>query len=291
MHFLKISLFSLVALWNSGESSAQVVTFSDSTYSKDKSFFPLMKKLQEKAVKAGAQFPKPYGIAASMYFQKQQMDITKIRVGSIELDEDNGIISFEDSNIQNTVVSSQIRADVWILPFVNVYGMLGQVHTFNDIDLTINLNPLPNSPNVEDIELLRENSIAGITGRVVGLGTVVAGGYQKVFVNLNLTWAQSWLDNLNSIQKSFVAFPMIGYTGNFANFFVGGIYQNIGQVNKGSFKGTGAERIHYELEFSAEQWNYCIGFNKSIGNWSVVLMQGFGERTNSVIEVGYRFGK
>jgi hypothetical protein len=291
MMSIKPILVGIVFIVGSQTTVAQAVTFADSSYNKNHSFFPLMRKFKKKALEAGAEFPKPYGIAGSMYFQQQEMEITKIRLGSIVLSEDNGVIDFDDSKIRNTVISSQIRADVWVLPFVNLYGMAGRVNTFNDIDLTINLNPPPGSPSQDNINLVRENAIAGISGTVVGLGTVVAGGYGKVFANVNLTWAQSWLDQVNSVQKSFVAFPMVGLTTNFANLFVGGIYQNIGQVNKGTINGTGGAPVNYELEFSAQQWNYCIGFNKSIGNWSMVMMQGFGARTNSVVEVGYRFGK
>ena len=267
---------------------AQVVTFKDT--SAKESFFPLMHKFKAKAEAAGAQFPKPYGIAGSMYYQQQNMEITRIKIGNIELAEDNGVIDFDDSNIKNTVVSSQARADVWVLPFVNLYGMLGRVNTFNDITLKINLNPPPGSPSQEDIELMRERTIANINGTVAGFGTVLAGGYGKMFANVNITWAQTWLDEVNSIQKSFVAFPMAGLTTKFANLFVGAIYQNTGQVNKGAFPGTNGQSINYELRFSASRWNYTVGFNKSIGNWSMVLMLGFGARTNSVVEVGYRFG-
>lgn len=283
-----ILIFICYFLLSYYSSTAQVVTFRDT--SAKESVFPLMHKFKAKAEAAGAQFPKPYGIAGSMYYQQQNMKITSIKLGALELTEDNKVIDFAESNIRNTVVSSQVRADVWVLPFVNVYGMLGRVNTFNDITLNINLNPPPGSPSQEDIELLRERTIANINGTVAGFGTVLAGGYGKMFANVNITWAQTWLNEVNSIQKSFVVFPMAGLTTQFANLFVGAIYQNTGQVNKGGFTGSNGQQVNYELRFSASRWNYTVGLNKSIGNWSMVLMQGFGARTNSVVEVGYRFG-
>jgi len=267
---------------------AQVVIFGD-TAKKD-SFFPLMRDFKKRAEAAGAEFPKPYGVAGSMYYQQQNMAITRIQIGSISLSQDNGVIDFDDSNIRNTVISTQLRADVWVLPFVNLYGMAGRVTTFNDIRLNISLNPPPGSPSAGDIELMRERTIANINGTVGGVGSVIAAGYGKFFVNVNVTWAQTWLDEVNSIQRSFVAFPMTGIATSFANIFVGAIYQDTGQVNKGSFVGTSGQSVNYELKFSAKQWNYIVGLNKSIGNWSMVIMQGFGGRTNSVVEVGFRFG-
>lgn len=287
-----LKLILIVVMLSAGMTNgmAQDTTLLDSSYNEKRSFFPLMRKFKQMAEEAGAEFPKPYGIAGSMYTQRQQMEITKIRIGAIELSEENGVIDFDDSRIRNTVISSQIRGDVWVLPFVNLYAMAGRVTTFNDIDLTINLNPPPGLPGLDQIQLVRDNSIAGITGTVAGIGTVIAGGYGKFFANVNLTLAQSWLDEVNSIQKSFVAFPMVGTTTKFANLFVGAIFQDLGQVNRGSFVVPGGERVNYELEFSAQKWNYCVGFNKQIGNWSMVMLQGFGARTNSVVEVGYRFG-
>jgi hypothetical protein len=289
--FTTILVSFLIFFAGSHDGFAQAITYQDSNATNTQSLFPLMHKFKQKAIEAGAEFPKPYGIAGSMYFQQQQMEITKIRLGALELSEDNGVIDFDNSSIRNTVISSQVRADMWVLPFVNIYGMLGRVNSFNDIDLTINLNPPPGSPSQGEINLLRENSIAGITGTVAGFGTVVAGGYGNMFANVNITWAQSWLDEVNSIQKSFVAFPMVGTTTKLANLFVGAIYQNLGQVNKGTIGTPGGQQLNYELEFSAQKWNYCVGFNKQIGHWSMVMMQGFGARTNSVVEVGYRFGK
>ncbi len=269
---------------------AQVVSLPDSWQRKDLSFFPLMRGFKEKAVKAGAEFPKPYGISGSMYYQQQRMEISNIRLGDIQISEEGGIIDFDNSNIRNTITTTQCRADVWVLPFVNMYGMVGRVSSFNDIDLIINLNPPPGSPNIGDINLLKERSIANVNGTVAGFGTVVAGGYGKVFANVNLTWAKTWLNEVNSTQKAFVAFPMAGITTQFANLFAGGIFQNAGQTNKGSFTGANGQLVSYEVEFNASRWNYVIGLNKTIGSWSVVLFQGFGERTSSTIEVGYRFG-
>lgn len=279
-----ISLFFLCILMS--RAKAQVVTLPEKGHH---SFFPLMQGFKKKAEAAGAEFPKPYGVAASMYYQNQEMSIEKIRLGNLEL-EPNGVIDFADSKIRNTVVSSQARADVWVLPFVNIYGMAGRVNTFNDIKLQINATAPPGSINPGDVPLFERQQIANINGTVLGFGTVIAGGYGKVFANVNLTWAKTFLRELSSEQKSFVAFPMVGLTTNFANLFVGGIYQNTGQVNKGSFTGSSGQIVEYALNYRSSRWNYAFGLNKSIGNWTVVLIQGVGARVNSVVEVGYRFG-
>ena len=63
---------------------AQIVSLADSERKDHHSFFPLMRSFKEKAIEAGAEFPKPYGLAGSVYYQQQQMEISKIRLGALE---------------------------------------------------------------------------------------------------------------------------------------------------------------------------------------------------------------
>lgn len=290
----RIILFTvlLVLMSTPDELQAQAVTFGDSTKVKldNMSFFPLMRKFKQRAIAAGAEFPKPYGVAGSMYTQRQSMDITSIKFGNLLLEDGNGVINFGESNIKNTVISQQLRADVWVLPFVNVFGMVGRVSTFNQINLNVNLNPPPGSPSQEDLELFRVRTLANLNGIVAGVGTVVAGGYGDFFANVNITFARTFLEEVNSVQKSFVTFPMVGVR-TFANVFVGVIYQGTDAVNRGQFTGANGNPLNYEVRYKANRVNYCVGLNKQLGNWSFVIFQGFGDRVNSAVEVGYRFGK
>ncbi len=284
-----LGLACMLACAGVPEAKGQVIMRSDTV--RGRGLFPLMRGFVEQAEAMGAEFPKPYGIAASMYYQRMNMSIQRVSLGDIVLDPSEGIIDFDGSEIQNTVISSQARADVWVLPFMNVYGMLGRVTTFNDIGLQINLNtdPIPGiTPG--DITLFERQEIANINGRVLGIGTVLAGGYQNFFANVNITWAKTYLEEVDSYQQSFVVFPMVGISSDFANFIAGAIYQDSGQVNKGSFTNSSGTTTRYEVEYDAKLWNFTVGLNKSIGNWSIVIFQGFGARTNSAIEVGYRFG-
>ncbi|GAA3568854.1 hypothetical protein [Snuella lapsa] len=252
--------------------------------------FPLMKSLLKKADSLGFEFPKTYGISASMYHQKQKMDISKITVGNIILNDSDDFVNIDNSTIENTTLSTQVRTDVWVLPFLNVYGMVGRVTTFNNLRLRFNLDVPPIPGLTEgDFRTLERDQLVNINGTVLAFGTILAGGYKNVFININLSWASTSLEELDSKQKAFAAFPMIGLQTKFANIFVGGLYLDSGQENKGSFVSGAGEVTNYEVEFQSQQWNYNIGLNKSIGNWSLSIIQGFGERNSSIIEVGYRF--
>lgn len=267
-----------------------VLLSAQNTDNHRQSLFPLMKNIIEKADSMGIEFPAPYGLSAGMYKQNQKMEIKQISVGSIVLDDKNDFVNIANSSIENTTMSSQLRADVWVLPFMNLYGMVGRVTTFNDLRLRFNLS-VPPIPGITqgDLRTLERDQLVNINGTVIAVGTVLAGGFKKVFVNVNISYASTYLEELESRQKALAVFPMAGIQTKLANFFVGALYLNSGQVNKGSFESEGGVIIDYEVAFESRQWNYNIGFNKAVGDWAFSVIQGFGQRSSSIIEVGYRF--
>ncbi len=250
----------------------------------------LYKKMAHVADSLGFELPKRYGISVSLYKQIQQMSITEINVGNLDLGTTGQIVNIRDSYIRNTTISAQARGDMWILPFVNVYAMVGKVTTFNDLRFKFNIN-IPPIPGLTegDFRTIERAQLVNINGTIIGAGTVIAFGYKKLFCNINLSWARTYLDELDSKQKAFIAFPMVGVVTKFANLFLGTIYLNSGQTNKGAFMSTNGDLVNYNLKFEAHQWNYNIGINKSIDNWAFSIIQGFGSRNNTIIEVAYRF--
>lgn len=102
--------------------------------------FPLMKDLTgDKAL------PRPLGIAASVYWQKQDYDVTSaiIEIGDLR------IIEVDTSGIDAKIDSQSIgiKADLWVLPFLNLYAGLGTSQTEADIFIrnapSVFSHPLP----------------------------------------------------------------------------------------------------------------------------------------------------
>lgn len=268
---------------------SQVIVLAQSKDTIEERIFPLMKKLAKKANSNGQELPLPFGINASMYFQEQAMDIQQIAIGDFQVSTEGQFIDINGSQISNTTFTSQLRGDLWLFPFLNIYGMAGQVTTFNNIELLINLN-IPPIPGITpgDLKTIERKEIAKINGGVFGGGIVIAFGYKRFFTNINVSFARTFLSELKSSQDAFIAFPMIGYSTNFANFFAATMYKNKGQANKGSFINSNGTPTNYSIVFNSKDWNLIFGMNKTINHWSMNFMLGFGPRTNSLIEIGYR---
>jgi hypothetical protein len=94
------------------------------------------------------------------------------------VDEDgNEILGFGDS--RNTSYSVNVRPDVWIFPFLNVYGIFGYGHSHTEV----NIDKL----GQHDIDF---TSVVDQKITTTGFGVLVAGGVGPVWISgdFNFTW-------------------------------------------------------------------------------------------------------
>ena len=87
-------------------------------------FLPI---LGQAACERGYVLPRPFGVSVGYMHQKQPFDVGDIHVNGIDVKTPGVAIVNE---VQNEETTYTLRFDVWILPFWNVYGILG--HTNGD---------------------------------------------------------------------------------------------------------------------------------------------------------------
>src|SRR5262245_9377793 len=99
------------------------------------SFLPL---LGDEARKRGIELPLPFGAGLVYYHLSRDIEITDVRVGR------NGappqsVSQFANFGSTSDVDNLNVKLDAWILPFFNVYAILGYVwNTSNTrIDVTL----------------------------------------------------------------------------------------------------------------------------------------------------------
>ncbi len=184
--------------------------------------------LGAKASKKGYDMPLPVGIMGTFYLQNSQILIPSIRVGNnpdVNLNLDT-IIEFGD--IQNTAVNEGLRADAWILPFLNVYGIFGVLQTKTVV------------PVVAPVTFTTTQKF---TGYSYGGGVTLAGGIGPIFCiwDHNLTWA-----DMEQLEKPVLSYNMslrLGHTfvdprkatRNFG-FWMGTSFQHLDLSTRGSVK-------------------------------------------------------
>ncbi|MFV0268482.1 MAG: hypothetical protein ACK5HT_15250, partial [Draconibacterium sp.] len=120
------------------EFSDKYAAYIDSIKNVDYDFiFPILGK---QAYKSGFDVPYPAGVMVNYMMMKQHIVISDFSLGfhsssgkSLMI-EDADFIKFGDNT--NVAYTTTVRPDIWILPFLNVYGLFGYGRTNTDINIS-----------------------------------------------------------------------------------------------------------------------------------------------------------
>lgn len=130
------------------------------------------------AYKQGFDIPYPLGVMANFIWLRQSIVIDNMQLGLLTDTKDipltpTDFIEFGQNT--NTSFSTNFRPDVWVLPFLNVYGLFGAGRTSTEVNLVA---PFHMKSVVEQ----------GLT--TTGFGVMGAGGVGPVWfsVDANFTW-------------------------------------------------------------------------------------------------------
>lgn len=186
--------------------------------------------LGAKAYEKGFNIPYPAGIMANYFWANQDIIIPEIAVGfsdgilpDIPLTDITRIIGFEEINA--TAISYNVRPDLWIFPFLNVYGIFGKAYANTTVKLDYPI---------------KLNAVANLEGNSFGIGTTGAFGVGKYFVVLDGNWVWSYMSNFeNPVQSSVFsfrfgrAFPIGNNPESNIALWVGGMRVRMGNVTEG----------------------------------------------------------
>jgi len=130
------------------------------------------------AYKKGFDIPYPVGIMTNFIWMDQGLVIDNLQLGlkTDSLDIPMTPIDFiEFGDNSNTSYSFNVRPDVWVFPFLNVYGLFGYGQSHTEVNL------------VAPVAL---KSVVDQSIRTMGIGIMGAGGIGPVWfsVDANFTW-------------------------------------------------------------------------------------------------------
>lgn len=137
----------------------------------------LGKNAQEK----GFDIQRPIGIMTNFTFGEQDISIDRLAVSTdnITYQDVTDIVNFTKVRPHINVVN--VRPDVWVLPFLNVSGMVGAYNSTTDVWLD------------EPAEM---KFVAHNKGTLAGFGLMAAGGLGPVFVSYTYNGTWSFSDKL-----------------------------------------------------------------------------------------------
>jgi hypothetical protein len=149
------------------------------------SFFPL---LAEEARSRGYELPLPYGAALVLTgLANRGIEVTDVRIG-LEGGQGASISDFVHLGSSSDVFNANVKYDVFVTPFLNVYALAGYVHNESETRAEITVA----TPGPGGGEHIYERRVATeLDGLVGGVGVALAAGYQNFFLVADASYIRS----------------------------------------------------------------------------------------------------
>ncbi|EHU9470211.1 TPA: TonB-dependent receptor [Vibrio vulnificus] len=246
---------------------------------------------KEDAEALGYTLPKPIGFNLSYMTMEQGINVDSIDLQGLDFIQLNA-----DPGKQYTEVLT-LRADVWLFPFLNLYGLVGKLDGYSTTDVTLTAGFNPNRPiithKIQDFRL-------DLDGYTTGFGAVLVGGYENWFALVDASFTQSRLTVIDGTIDAIVISPRVGYDfnrhGTPLRIWAGAMYQDVEQTLSGSVSDLSSSyRRLPNLKFEVQQhlqtpWNPIVGMQYQISeSWYLLGEFGFGDRQSMFFSVDRRF--
>ena len=189
--------------------------------------------LGSKAHQAQVRLPFPVGVMINSLVGRQDLMLDQMKLGfgnhnnpappeMIDLDD---VVTFEDISAQTSTFN--MRVDAWILPFLNIYGIVGQT---KKADISVNLvEPFPLGVTTE------------VAGTYFGYGVMTAGALGPFFISADLNRTYNYNPRLDEPAKVLIHGLRTGPVFRFKNqsdmnvsFWTGYIYSYFNGDTEGS---------------------------------------------------------
>jgi len=185
--------------------------------------FPI---LGSKAFEKGFNIPYPLGGMFNYFTAKQDVVIPEIAIGfnNSEMLDLTDLLEFGTVNAKATSIN--VRPDLWVLPFFDVYGIFGKAWAQTEVELTYPFNM---------------KAVANLEGTSLGFGVTGAGGLGKYFFVIDGNWIWTMMSNFEAPVRSYTFSGRLGRAfrvgknpdSNIAPW-IGGMRIKMGGVTEGS---------------------------------------------------------
>lgn len=162
----------------------------------------------QKVAQKGYNLPYSAGLSVNYFWSDSEITIKNLEVGFnngplYNLDE---IVRFNKSSVEAGAIT--IRPDIWLLPFLNVYGIFGKAKPTTKINAGIWIPDADNNWS----QIASFNTKANFDATTVGIGLTptigIGGGW--LALDMNMSWSD--VSALNKPAFSYIFGPRLGKT-------------------------------------------------------------------------------
>ena len=223
-------------------------------------FLPLLKG---EALARGYQLPLPFGVGGTFtILSGRDVKVDDLSIG-VDGSRPESVSQFVDLGSESDVFNANLKLDTWILPFLNVYGLLGYVYNESKTNVHATV-PRPGGGTF-DFDLDVDTTLDGFVG---GAGITLAGGYKDFFVVLDSNYSKTDIgfdDRFRALTAS-LRTGLQGELGDVpAQFWTGVAYWDTANVAKSTTDVPGVGVVAFEADQGPEYpWLLDFGSNLRI---------------------------
>ncbi|MBZ5858581.1 hypothetical protein [Flavihumibacter profundi] len=160
----------------------------------------------KQATKAGYSLPYSAGLNVQYFWQRSDLIISNLQVGfnngpMYNLD---GLVRFDKAVATASAIT--VRPDIWLFPFLNVYGILGKSKASTDVGFGVWIK---DSTNTEK-EIFSAGSLVKFDATTFGFGMTPTIGVGGGFLALDMNVAWTDVPQLTKPAFTFVFGPRLG---------------------------------------------------------------------------------
>ncbi|WP_249277448.1 hypothetical protein [Pandoraea sp. PE-S2R-1] len=258
----------------------------------------------QRVIDRGYDLPNPYDVGYSYFNGTQRYQLSNLMVGA----NGNGLrsadfVQFDQSRIRSE--SNQFQFGAWLFPFMNVYGIFGNVRGHGDIGISfssltaleqffgINVGCGGRRPGPECSKSIRlPTQQANYSGTTYGAGFTLVGTYGNLFFSLPVTYTVSNISMSDSSIQSWNISPRIGWNVHLGGYgiltpYIGATWFRTRATITGHFDipidaaGGQTQRLDYQIDESV------------VGAWSGVVGVSWAasKRFGLLAEIGYGYNR
>jgi hypothetical protein len=257
----------------------------------------------EKVRAMGYDLPLPFGAGVNLVYMEQGIDVRNLKIGFGSADTKVESVIFSDSHVRDMAATA--RLDLWLLPFVNIYGIIGYIDGEARLDVKLPGISI-DVPGFGSIPILDPNTLnldIDYSGATYGGGITLAGGYKNFFGSVDANYTYTDIDIVNGDIKTLTISPRVGIlvdppavAGSFA-LWIGAMYMDYEQkvTDTVNLRELDPRLPSAHLDFAIdikneEPWNFLIGGQWEITKrWQITAEGGVGNRRQIIFGTLFRF--
>jgi hypothetical protein len=217
--------------------------------------------------KMGYDLPKPFGISLVTMYQQ-----TRFYMDGISLEgEDLSRFFTKESKYENATYANIIRADVWILPFLNFSLLFGGTSTSTEVTIDLNI------PGY----IIPKTSVGNVNTSSIlyGAGATLGGGVGNFFSSVDFQYLYSKTDTAGVETQITVITPIFGYYFQSLGLraYGGAMYEDLKEELLFTVPLNG-EMVSGKIKLRAEKWSGSLGAQYAFTrHWEANILGAYGK--------------